>query len=70
MEVNKIHEGQPNQTTDETKQGAKAEMAKAEALARSVGGDTTSPTLSGGKTSKKEDKPTANISVGKKTSKK
>jgi hypothetical protein len=69
MDINKIHEGQPNQTTDETKQGAKAEMAKAEALARSVGGDTTSPTLSGGKTSK-QDKPVANISVGKKTSKK
>jgi hypothetical protein len=48
-------------------------MAKAEALARSVGGDTTSPTLSGGKTTKKgEDtgnKHVANIST-KKTAKK
>jgi hypothetical protein len=69
MEQNKIHEGQPDQTADQKTGGAKAELARAESMARSVGGDTTSPTLSGGKATK-QDKPVADISIGKKTSKK
>jgi hypothetical protein len=69
MEQNKVYEGQPDQTTDQATQGAKAELARAESMARSVGGGETSPTLSGGKATK-QDKPSANISIGKKTSKK
>ena len=46
---NKIHEGQPNQTADQDTQGAEWELAKTEKMARSVGGDKSSPTLAGGK---------------------
>jgi hypothetical protein len=70
MEQNKIYEGQPDQTGDQETGGAKAELKRAEQMARSVGGGETSPTLSGGKATKTEEKPSANISVGKKTSKK
>lgn len=74
METNKIHEGQPDQTSDQDTQGAEWELAKTERQARAVGGDKTSPTLSGGKATKKgEDnanKPVGRISTTGKTSKK
>jgi hypothetical protein len=53
-------------------EGAQAEMQKTEEQARSVGGDKTSPTLSGGKATKKaEPVDTISTKTGtKKTSKK
>lgn len=77
MDTNKIHEGQPDQTADQATQGAEYELKRTEDMAKSVGGDKTSPTLSGGKTTKKGED-TGNKLVGtvstktaaKKTSKK
>lgn len=68
MDTNKIHEGQPDQTTDQATQGAEWELKKTENQARSVGGDKTSPTLSGGKATKKQE-PTGKISTTGKTKK-
>ena len=69
MDTNKIHEGQPDQTADQDTQGAEWELKRTENMARSVGGDKTSPTLSGGKATKKQE-PVAKITTTGKTSKK
>jgi hypothetical protein len=74
VDTNKIHDGQPDQTADQDTQGAEWELKRTENMARSVGGAKTSPSLSGGKTTKIGDsanQPVATISTKTgKTSKK